>query len=104
MHRLRISVSCLFLACCVTSNAGDWPHQRGPQQDGNVTPDSKIPTTLPDDPRIVWKIPATDGFAAPIVSGDRVFFHVPPEALHAFDVREQRITEADAVLRNSTYN
>jgi iron(III) transport system ATP-binding protein len=39
-----------------------------------------------------------------IDSGDRVFFHVPPEALHAFDVRGQRITEADAVLRNSTYN
>ncbi|MDA0812119.1 MAG: PQQ-like beta-propeller repeat protein [Verrucomicrobia bacterium] len=74
MHRLRISVSSLFLACCVTSNAGDWPHQRGPQQNGIVAPDSKFPATLPDDPRIVWKTPATDGFAAPIVSGDRVFF------------------------------
>ncbi|PZU63524.1 MAG: ABC transporter ATP-binding protein [Rhizobium sp.] len=39
-----------------------------------------------------------------IDSGDRVFFHVPPEALHAFDARGQRITEADAVLRHSTYN
>jgi len=39
-----------------------------------------------------------------IDSGDRVFFHVPPEALHAFDAKGQRVTEADAVLRNSTYN
>jgi len=37
-------------------------------------------------------------------SGDRVFFHVPPDALHVFDAKGQRITEADAVLRSSSYN
>jgi len=39
-----------------------------------------------------------------IDSGDRVFFHVPPEALHVFDAKGQRITEADTVLRSSSYN
>ena len=54
--------------------AADWPHQRGPQLDGSVPEGVKTPSQLPDDPKMVWQVPATDGFAAPIIVGDRVIF------------------------------
>ncbi|MCB1096734.1 MAG: PQQ-like beta-propeller repeat protein [Verrucomicrobiae bacterium] len=76
MRYPRIPLSCLLLACCVVghADAGDWPHQRGPQQNGSVAPGSKIPASLPDDPRILWRVPVTDGFAAPIISKDQVIY------------------------------
>lgn len=54
--------------------AADWPHQRGPGHNGSVSADAKVPSALPDDPRIVWRKPVTDGFAAPIVSAGRVIY------------------------------
>ncbi|MDF1788744.1 MAG: PQQ-binding-like beta-propeller repeat protein [Verrucomicrobiales bacterium] len=54
--------------------AADWPHQRGPQQDGNAPSDGHLLATLPEEPRVLWRVPATDGYAAPIISNDRVIF------------------------------
>jgi iron(III) transport system ATP-binding protein len=39
-----------------------------------------------------------------IDAGERVFFHAPPEALHVFDARGERITESDTLLRSGVYN
>lgn len=61
------------MAACILGCAADWPHQRGPRQDGSVAPGARVPAFLPDEPRVVWKVPSTDGYAAPVVSGDRVF-------------------------------
>ncbi|MEM7384184.1 MAG: PQQ-binding-like beta-propeller repeat protein [Verrucomicrobiota bacterium] len=66
--------------------AGDWPHPRGPLMNGKVPADSVRLESLPDDPKILWKRPATDGYAAPIISGDRVIygdFQKRKEVFHA---------------------
>ena len=62
----------VFGASVSVGNAADWPHQRGPQINGNVAAEAIVPTSLPEEPRIVWRVPVTDGFAAPIVSNQRV--------------------------------
>ncbi|MGF0540724.1 ABC transporter ATP-binding protein [Agrobacterium sp. ES01] len=37
-------------------------------------------------------------------SGERVFVHAPPEAIHVFDVQGKRISEADTVLMEGSRN
>jgi outer membrane protein assembly factor BamB len=54
--------------------AADWPTQRGPAVDGVIPAGSVLPTALPDAPKVVWKGPAGDGFAAPIVVGGKVVY------------------------------
>jgi iron(III) transport system ATP-binding protein len=39
-----------------------------------------------------------------IDSGERVFVHAPPEALHVFDADGRRVNEADTLLRKNSYN
>jgi len=75
----RLFMSLLIGLWCGASiapaaRAADWPHQRGPGQDGLVPAGVPVPATLPDDPRVVWKVPVTDGFAAPIITQDRVVY------------------------------
>ncbi|MFT4550381.1 MAG: outer membrane protein assembly factor BamB [Pseudoalteromonas tetraodonis] len=73
--------------------AADWPHQRGPQQDGTLSDDTSALESLPDDPKIVWKIPATDGFAAPIISNGRVIygdFQKRKESYHALQLADAK--------------
>ncbi|MGK0184927.1 MAG: outer membrane protein assembly factor BamB [Verrucomicrobiales bacterium] len=71
--------------------AGDWPHQRGPQQNAHASADGKIVTTLPGDPHMIWRIPVTDGFAAPIVSNGRVVygdFQKRKETFHSINLSD----------------
>ncbi|HEX3131987.1 MAG TPA: PQQ-binding-like beta-propeller repeat protein, partial [Planctomycetota bacterium] len=68
----RCVVALLFsitLPCAV-----DWPNQRGPTLDGAIPAGSVLPTTLPDAPKVLWKGPVTDGFAAPIVVAGKVVY------------------------------
>ncbi|MEZ5305482.1 MAG: PQQ-binding-like beta-propeller repeat protein, partial [Verrucomicrobiales bacterium] len=71
---LCLAATAATAATATTAGAADWPHQRGPSQNGHLPEGAPAPETLPDDPRVVWKIPAADGFAAPIISGGRVIY------------------------------
>jgi outer membrane protein assembly factor BamB len=77
------------------ASAQDWPHQRGPEQNGSVPADVAVPNTLPDEPRVVWKRPVTDGFAAPIITGGKVIygdFQKRKEIFHAL-----KLSDAEAL-------
>jgi len=94
MQSVVVRSSFLVWSVCVSLSVGvaaDWPHQRGPSQDGSVSKEVRVPTSLPDDPRILWKISATDGFAAPIVSNGRVIygdFQKRKETFHALNLAD----------------
>jgi outer membrane protein assembly factor BamB len=68
----RCVIALLFSVPLVS--AADWPNQRGPTLDGAIPAGSVLPTTLPDAPKVVWKGPVTDGFAAPIVVAGKVVY------------------------------
>jgi len=58
--------------------AADWAQWRGPNRDGQVAANQPIPESLPDEVKVLWKIPVGEGFASPVVAGDstdaRVFY------------------------------
>lgn len=55
------------------ANAADWPRWRGVRNDGHVPAGEKTPLTLSSEPRLVWKKPAGDALASPVVSRGKVF-------------------------------
>ena len=64
----------LFTSLFDSASADDWPHQRGAQMDGSVSDHAKIPASLPDDPKVMWRVPVKDGFASAIISDGRVTY------------------------------
>lgn len=80
-------------SCLTTAAAADWPSQRGPGVDGAIPAGSVLPTTLPEAPKVVWKGPVTDGFAAPIVTAGRVVYldlQNGQEVVHAISLDQAR--------------
>jgi outer membrane protein assembly factor BamB len=54
-------------------SAADWPQWRGPARTGHTAVGEKPLTRLPDAVRTLWKVPAGDGYASPVVAGGRVY-------------------------------
>lgn len=53
----------------------DWPQWRGPTRDGKVA-EKAVPwpeSLTADNLKLVWKTELAEGYASPVVSGDRVF-------------------------------
>lgn len=72
---MSILARALVLSSCLTVvMAADWPSQRGPGIDGVIPAGSVLPTALPEAPKVIWKGPVTDGFAAPIVVAGKVVY------------------------------
>lgn len=72
-------------ATCAT--AADWPQILGPRRDG-VAVGQRLPNQLPDQPLVSWKSAVGQGYAGPVVTGDRVLlFHRidDHECLESFD-------------------
>ncbi|MDG1854646.1 MAG: PQQ-like beta-propeller repeat protein [Verrucomicrobiales bacterium] len=67
-------IAVFFLSVSVDSFSADWPHQRGPQQNGVMSPGSIDSLHLKDDPEILWKEAVADGYAAPIIVKDIVIY------------------------------
>ncbi|MEM6794170.1 MAG: PQQ-binding-like beta-propeller repeat protein [Acidobacteriota bacterium] len=52
--------------------ADDWPQWRGPTRDGHA-PHFEAPAAWPDSLRREWRVEVGEGYASPVVSGDRIF-------------------------------
>ena len=87
--------------------AADWPQWRGSQRTGHAASDEKPLTALPEAPRTVWKVPAAEGYASPVVSEGRVFVMEAADgkevlrALDAADGREQWRAVIDETFKDS---
>jgi outer membrane protein assembly factor BamB len=67
-----------LLAACLllpapAARADNWPHWRGPAQDG-VSKETNIPTEWDETRNVAWKLPLPGmGGSTPVVWGDRIF-------------------------------
>jgi outer membrane protein assembly factor BamB len=68
------SLSFVFLTSAVQA-APDWLQWRGPTRDGKIHKEAEAwPTSLTkDNLDELWSVPLAEGYASPILSGDRVF-------------------------------
>ncbi len=77
----------------------DWPQWRGVERTGHVTGEDALLTKLPTDAKVIWRRPLGDGFASPVVAGDRVIISEDREGrevVHALDARTgERIWSVD---------
>lgn len=95
------------LFCISTACAGDWPQWRGPDRTGHVPPGVAVPSTLPAEPKTVWRIEIGDGLASPVVSGGKVFYLDNQEgrevlhAINATDAKELWHADIDKVHSDS---
>ena len=74
-HRLIAGTVVLagFTAVVAAQNAGpDWPQWRGPRRDGTLTAFTE-PKVWPDTLTQRWKITVGEGYATPILVGNRVY-------------------------------
>ncbi len=83
--------SFLLLALALSTHAADWPQWRGPRRDGHA-PGATL-TSLPKDPKPLWRLPIGSGFSAPILSGGSVLYldeQDKKEVAHCIDAATAR--------------
>ena len=71
-----------------SAQSADWPVWRGPLHTGHVPDGQLVPTELPMEPKVLWRVKSGEGFASPVIAGGKVFFldNVGgKETLHATD-------------------
>lgn len=74
-HRVLVGaalIAGLTVALAAQSGEGDWPQWRGPRRDGTLTAFTP-PKAWPDTLTQRWKIAVGEGYATPILVGNRVF-------------------------------
>src|SRR5439155_14617754 len=79
-----------FVLLGVSVSAHDWPQFLGPQRNGVYSGPPLASTWPAGGPRKVWRKPVGQGFAGPVVAGDRlVLFHRVgnEEVVEALDAR-----------------
>jgi len=87
MNRL---CSTVLLLSAFPLTAGDWPQWHGPTRDCRVATAEKVPTSLPKDPKPVWKIPVGGGHSSPVVAGGKLVYldeNGKNEVVHLLDAR-----------------
>jgi outer membrane protein assembly factor BamB len=78
MHRSLFLVLAMMLGYAASgstqSGSLDYPQWRGPNRDGSASALS-MPRSWPDKLTLKWKVDVGEGYATPIVIGNRVFSH-----------------------------
>ena len=59
-----------FVSLC---HSVDWPQWRGPTRDGILPDKGIVLNTLPEQPKVLWKIKSGEGLASPVVTNGSVF-------------------------------
>jgi len=96
----------LALGQALMAQAVDWPQWRGPTRDGVLPAKGVALTTLPDQPKVLWKIKSGEGLASPVVAGDSVFLfenrngNETMVALSSKDGSEQWATDLSPVFED----
>ncbi len=62
----------VLLVSAAAVKADDWPQWLGPRRDGSTS--EKI-TPWKEAPKVVWRVPMSKGYSAPIVANGKVFIH-----------------------------
>jgi len=84
----KITFLWVLLPCVQGGFATDWPQWRGPERTGHVPAGAVVPKTLPNEPKVLWRVKVGDGLASPVVAGGKVFHldnQAGQETLHAVD-------------------
>lgn len=76
---IPIALLAVAITCALTAGpvqAGDWPGPLGPTRNAVAAADERLPDRLPARIAPVWTLRLGQGYAGPIVQGDRVYvFH-----------------------------
>ena len=85
----------LMGAACLAPRvpAQDWPQWRGPDRTGHVPTGTRVPTALPAEPKVLWRLEVGQGLASPVVAAGRVFYfdnQAGKETLHAIQAADSR--------------
>ena len=105
MH-FRNIICTLALGQALILEATDWPQWRGPTRDGVLPTKGLVLTTLPDQPKTLWKIKSGEGLASPVAAGGSVFLfenrngNEAMVALSITDGSEQWATELAPVFED----
>ena len=105
-HRLIIGTSCWPVSRLSSraQNAGpDWPQWRGPRRDGTLTGFTE-PKAWPDTLTQRWKITVGEGYATPILVGNRVYQfsrQSENEILRAIDAATGKVSGNEPTRRRS---
>ncbi|HTI72546.1 MAG TPA: PQQ-binding-like beta-propeller repeat protein [Candidatus Limnocylindria bacterium] len=67
----KVLLFALTLVAAATAQA-DWAQWRGPARDG-ISPEP-LPTTLPEPPKLIWKLSVAHGYAAPVVTAGKLIY------------------------------
>jgi outer membrane protein assembly factor BamB len=81
----------MMVGLASSMHAEDWPQWRGPERTGHAVRGARVPSTLPSEPKVVWRIGAGEGFASPVVAAGNVFYfdnQNHKETLHSIDARD----------------
>ena len=108
MHRIPLwGWLGLLTAFSSLSPAADWPQWRGPERTGFLASPPALPTQFPGSLPQVWRQPAGEGFASPVVAGGKVFLfdnqggQETLRALAAADGQELWRTTIDETFKDS---
>lgn len=73
------------------ARADDWPQWRGPARTGHITSGAPMLTSLPPDPKLIWRLNVGEGFASPVLAGGKLFYfdnQGGKETLHALQAKD----------------
>lgn len=73
LHRIGLLAGILLLA--ISISAADWPQWRGPNRDGSA-PDASLPSPLPKELKLRWKVEVGEGYSSPVIMDERVYMMV----------------------------
>lgn len=97
----------LLLTLALAAGAADWPQWRGPTRTGHAAADAKLITSLPAEPKTLWRIKAGEGLASPVVAGGKAFLFDSQDgketlrAVNAADGKELWRTAIDTPFKDS---
>jgi outer membrane protein assembly factor BamB len=73
LRLLVVGFAALLSTEIASAQQADWPQWRGPARDG-VAPGVRLPRDwLNEELKVRWRVPLGEGYATPLVSGDRVY-------------------------------
>lgn len=71
----KVCIAAITLLLCFSVSAADWSQWRGPNRDGSA-PDAVLPSPLPAELKLKWKVEVGEGYSSPVIKDERVYMMV----------------------------